>query len=99
MQRTKTVVSFTSVLCYFEILMEEVELLVAERYKFEYRAKSIKAALFQNVRTVETLMQVTQIDNSSIENHSETKTFLVPSLMKIKKPVVLRNMKLNIEKS
>ena len=38
--------SSTSAVFSFEILTEEIELVVAENYKFEYRSKLKKIALF-----------------------------------------------------
>ena len=53
--------------------MEELEIVVAEEYKFETGAK--KSSTSWKFRTVRTLMQGTQIHGSPIETLSKTKFF------------------------
>ena len=64
-----------------ESLMADFELVVAEEYKFEYWAKWIQIAFYQNFRTVTTLMQRTQIIISSVENFFANKKLSMPTLM------------------
>ena len=49
----------------------------------------IKSGTSWNFRTVKTLMQGTQIDDSPIEKSSTTRMFSMPTLIKKIKPVVL----------
>ena len=60
--------------------MEEFELVVPEEYKLEKGAEE-KSTVSWKFRTVKTLMQRTQIDNSPIENLSTSRTFPMPTLI------------------
>ena len=68
--------------------MEEFELLVAEEYKFE-DDRNKKSKTFWKLRTVKTLIQGTQIDNSPIEKLSTTRELSMPTLIQEIKPAVL----------
>ena len=58
--------SSTSAMSWMDILMEQIELVVAEMKTFENPAKS-KESIFRIFRTVNTLMQETDRNNHSIE--------------------------------
>ena len=74
---------------YIKSFVEELELVAAEEYKFEFWAKLSKIAFFWNFRVVKTLMQGKQINNSAIENFSTSGKFSIPTLIEKIKPVLL----------
>ena len=69
--------------------MEEFPVVVAENYKLEYWAT--KSNRFWKLRAVSTQKQGTQMDNSTINKVSTTKTLSLPTLINKEKPAVLLN--------
>ena len=70
---------------YFELLMEELQFLMAAKDKFE---KKSEISTFGNIRIVNTLMQGTQIDNPSFEKISTIGRILMLTLMEEIQPAV-----------
>ena len=78
--------------------MKEFELVVLENTSVSIFSEMCKNSTFCNFRSVKTLMQETQVDNSPTENFSTARKVWKLTRMEETKPVVLVKMSLNIEK-